>query len=301
MVNLLRMGCQQQCHPLPSTDARPQLLFVLRGVMTVDAVAGTWMVAPDRALWLPAGAVARASCRTLVDGLRVCVTADRSLGTPREVVGIGVSPLLRELVLRLATVAAAGDDVPRTTRLVAVLLDEVVTAPHEPVPLPVPRDARLRKLVAGLREDPGNPTTIDVWAREAGISQRSLRRLFLQETGLSPGQWRRRLQLTLAIERLARGASIAEAAFDVGYESPSAFTAMFKRVLGTTPGRYCQEPRCGLGTCPLELPSCGPPVPVSGLSSRPPADPPPASGLLPAVAGARAARAPLARRGTAAG
>lgn len=264
LVSLLRMGCQQQCHPLPATDARPQLLLVLRGVMTVEAADGTWMVAPDRALWLPGGAGVRSSCRTLVDGVRVCFAGDEVQGAPPRVTGIGVSSLLRELVLRLAAVSGAGEDIPRVSRLTAVLLDEVLRAPREPVPLPMPRDARLRRLVDVLRDDPGSRTTIDVLAREIGVSERSLRRLFQQETGLSLGQWRRRLQLTLAIERLARGASIAEAAFDVGYESPSAFTTMFKRVLGTTPGRYCLESRCGAGACSIDAPACASPVPVAG-------------------------------------
>jgi len=53
-------------------------------------------------------------------------------------------------------------------------------------------------------------------------------------------------------ERLAAGASVTEAAFDLGYDSPSAFVTMFRRALGTTPGRYFARPetssRVGIGS-----------------------------------------------------
>ena len=41
---------------------------------------------------------------------------------------------------------------------------------------------------------------------------------------------------------LAGGEAVTNVAMDVGYESPSAFIAMFKKVLGTTPGRYFGRP-----------------------------------------------------------
>jgi len=75
-------------------------------------------------------------------------------------------------------------------------------------------------------------------ARSAGASIRTLERLFREETGMSLGAWLRRLRLQLALEQLAAGASVTEAARAGGYNGPSAFVAMFRRELGTTPGRY---------------------------------------------------------------
>ena len=40
------------------------------------------------------------------------------------------------------------------------------------------------------------------------------------------------------VERLAAGDDVTSVSLDLGYRSPSAFIAMFKRVLGATPGRY---------------------------------------------------------------
>ncbi len=52
------------------------------------------------------------------------------------------------------------------------------------------------------------------------------------------GSWRQRLRLLTAIARLADGRPVTAIAYDLGYESPSAFVAMFRRELGTPPGRY---------------------------------------------------------------
>jgi AraC-like DNA-binding protein len=41
-----------------------------------------------------------------------------------------------------------------------------------------------------------------------------------------------------ALRRLAEGAPVTAVALDVGYQTPSAFVAAFRRELGTTPGRY---------------------------------------------------------------
>ena len=65
--------------------------------------------------------------------------------------------------------------------------------------------------------------------------------LFLKETGLTFGAWRQRLRLISAVARLAEGQAVTTVAFDLGYDSPSAFIAMFRRQLGAPPGRYLRD------------------------------------------------------------
>jgi AraC-like DNA-binding protein len=52
------------------------------------------------------------------------------------------------------------------------------------------------------------------------------------------GKWRQQLRLLQAMQMLAAGRPVTVVALEVGYNSPSAFIAMFKRTLGTTPHRY---------------------------------------------------------------
>ena len=68
--------------------------------------------------------------------------------------------------------------------------------------------------------------------------ERTLNRHFHQQTGLSYGEWLRRARLLEALVRLAQGQPVLRVALDLGYGSHSAFTAMFRRVMGVSPSDY---------------------------------------------------------------
>jgi AraC-like DNA-binding protein len=62
--------------------------------------------------------------------------------------------------------------------------------------------------------------------------------VFLAETGMTVGQWRRRLRMLEALRLLAAGMSATGVATRVGYATPSAFGAAFRAELGDTPARW---------------------------------------------------------------
>ncbi len=69
-------------------------------------------------------------------------------------------------------------------------------------------------------------------------SSRTLARLFLSELGVTFVHWRHQVRLAAALPRLAAGEAVARIAVDLGYQTPSAFSAMFRRLTGSTPSRY---------------------------------------------------------------
>ncbi|MFQ6748227.1 helix-turn-helix transcriptional regulator, partial [Bordetella pertussis] len=71
-----------------------------------------------------------------------------------------------------------------------------------------------------------------------GLSRRNLTRLFRAQTGASFNAWRQKVLLMEALARLSRGEQITAVALDLGYGSPGAFTAMFRRALGVSPREY---------------------------------------------------------------
>jgi len=123
-------------------------------------------------------------------------------------------------------------------RLIAVLMDQLRALKETPLHLPLPKDNRLKKITDALGENPSRQETLEEWASQVGASSRTLARLFQDETGLTFGAWRQQARLLKALERLASGEQVTAIALDLGYESPSAFSAMFKRALGTSPRRY---------------------------------------------------------------
>jgi len=150
-----------------------------------------------------------------------------------------VAPLLRELIL------AATDHSPneidptgRADLIGQLVLVELKSVPVVPLHAPLPRDPRLVAICRALIDDPARDEVLEHWADAVGASVRTLARLFRAETGMSFGSWRQQVRLIAALERLAEGQSVALVAHDLGYDSASAFTAMFRRTLGATPSRY---------------------------------------------------------------
>jgi AraC-like DNA-binding protein len=135
---------------------------------------------------------------------------------------------------------------------VAALLDELVAAPVQDLHLPMPQDPRLRRLVEMLLKDPAGKTSKADWAPRIGMSERSMSRLLMQETGMSFGRWRRQLHVILALQRLTKGVSVQTVALDLGYENASGFVTMFRKAVGKPPARYLSDRRSGaeLGTVP---------------------------------------------------
>jgi AraC-like DNA-binding protein len=169
------------------------------------------------------------------------VRADVAETLPRQCCVIAVSPLLRELILRAVELPLLYDERGPEARVMSLILDEIRALPALPLHLPWPADPRLKRLCAAIQEDPASERTLEHWADTVGASSRTLARLFRKETGMSFGEWRQQVRLVDALGRLATGQKVTAVAMDLGYQSPSAFTSMFRRALGEPPTRYFLE------------------------------------------------------------
>lgn len=225
-------------HIAPHSHERAQLIFAVEGVMLVSTAAGSWAVPPQRAVWMPAGVTHEIRMAGAVAMRTIYVRPDAATRLPDRVRVIAVSSLLRELTLRACALPVLYDESGPAARIMTLILDEIAALPTLALDLPLPSDARLRRICHALRDEPGATRTLDDWAREAGASTRTLARRFVRETGLTFAEWRQQARLLEAMARLAAGEPVTRIALDLGYDSPSAFTAMFRRALGTTPSRY---------------------------------------------------------------
>jgi AraC-like DNA-binding protein/quercetin dioxygenase-like cupin family protein len=222
----------------PHTHRRAQLTWAADGVMTVTAAEGTWVVPPNRALWIPAGTVhsIRMSRAVAMRALFVEPRLARSVASTCKVVLM--TRLLRELVLEAVHAPLDDDRNGRMGHVEALILDEIRTLDAQPLHLPMPRDKRLRIICEALLRDPGRQETLEQWSDKVGASSRTLARLFASETGMRFVDWRQQARLAAALVQLAEGKQIASVAHGLGYASVSAFTAMFRRALGKTPRDY---------------------------------------------------------------
>jgi AraC-like DNA-binding protein/quercetin dioxygenase-like cupin family protein len=227
----------------PHSHTRDQLLHAEDGTMMVRAENAAWLVPPGLGVWMPAGTLheVRAITDFRMRTLYVARAAAAAANLPETCRVVGVPPLLHELILRAARMPAVWDPDGPDGRLMAVILDVLGELEATPLHLPMPVDRRLDPVVTALLADPADGRTLEEWAAATGASPRTLARGFLRETGLTFGGWRQRRRLLAALERLAGGEAVTTVALDLGYDSPSAFTAMFRRTLGTTPSRYLRR------------------------------------------------------------
>lgn len=222
--------------------ARVQLVYASAGVMTVMTEQGLWVVPPQRAVWIPAGVRHEVQAVSALAMRSVYVQAQVVPWLPTACCVVQVAPLLRELIIRAASLPARYPLGGQDERIMLLILDEIKALPVAPLHLPEPTDPRLQQIAAALKAHPADDRTLDVWGRIVGASSRTLARLFQTDMGLSFRQWQRQMRLLAGLIRLAEGQPVTAVALDVGYESPSAFIAMFKRALGTTPSQYFDAP-----------------------------------------------------------
>ena len=223
------------------THRRGQLLYATSGVMIVRADAGSWVVPPGRAVWIAPGVAHEIELAGTVAMRTVFVEPDLCVGLGEVGRVLHVSALLQHLILSGAAVPLDHAKGGRDERLMALILDEMHAAPTLALHVPMPRHPGLARLCQRFIADPSLAVTLDAWADVLHMNARTLARLFRRETGMTFGNWRRQTRLLLSLPHLAAGASILEVALAHGYDSPSAFTAMFRRALGVAPSSYISQ------------------------------------------------------------
>lgn len=218
-----------------------QLVYATEGVMRVETAMGSWVVPPERAVWIPAGFEHSIRMTGAVRMRTVYLRPGLAAGLPESCGVVQVTPLLRELVLETLQRGMLLDTEPEQARLAAVLADQILRTREAPLQIKLPTETRARKVARRAQADLSRVIPLADLVQGCGGSVRTIERLFVQETGLTFGRWLQRVRALHAIERLAAGDSVTEAGLAVGYDSTSAFIAMFKRVFGETPGNYYRE------------------------------------------------------------
>ncbi|TDS89475.1 AraC-like DNA-binding protein [Rahnella sp. BIGb0236] len=220
---------------------RAQLFYTLRGILNCEVDQGTWIVPPQCAVWIPGNLPHSARGTGETECYCLFIEPGTAVDLPQECCTIAVSPLLRELMLKATQFPELYAEQGREGRLIATLLDEISAAPVEGLHLPMPQDARLRRLSALLLANPSDKILLRDWATQIGMSERNMSRLLMQEIGMSFGQWRRQLHVILSLQRLSQGESVQTVGLDLGYENASGFVTMFRKTVGKPPARYLAE------------------------------------------------------------
>lgn len=218
-----------------------QLTYASHGIMKVVTQDASFIVPPERALWLPKFTPHHVSTRYGVSFRSLYINNHQAKNLPTLTTSIDVSSLLKALILTISQWGDNYDVSPDKARLTSVLLDQIQSASSAPLFLNMPKDKRLQKISSMLSSDPANNTSLEKWSETIGATPRTLNRLFQKETQMGFVEWRQRLRILYSLERIDRGEAINNIALEIGYDSASAFITMFKKHMGCSPKVYLKS------------------------------------------------------------
>lgn len=232
---MLRSTYPRGHHIRPHWHARGQFAYAVSGTMRVRTARHAWIVPPSRALWLPPHTVHEIQMYGVVQMHSLYAGAAAGAGMPADCAVLEVSPLARELIVRAAELPANYDERGEDGLLMRLLMAEICRLPRGGLDLPLPESADLVQLCDRILADLSARRPSAEEAAAMNTSTRTLYRRFLCETGISFARWQQQARVLESIRRLAEGMPVTTVAVDLGYESPGAFSTMFRRVLGVAP------------------------------------------------------------------
>jgi AraC-like DNA-binding protein len=225
----------------PHRHRRGQLLYGASGAVMVSTSQGTWVVPPQRGMWIPGGIEHQVLMLGAVNTLSVYHEPADAAGMPERCQVVGISSFMRSLMAEALDLPVDYDPDSRAGALMSLLLHEMRRLPVLPLALPMPAHPQFAKQCRRFLERPTPHESIDAWSTALGMSRRAFTRQFRRETGLSFVSWRQQACLFAALPRLVAGEPVTSIAIDLGYENPASFTTMFKRILGASPRDYLRQ------------------------------------------------------------
>jgi AraC-like DNA-binding protein len=225
----------------PHCHRRSQLLYGASGALMVTTAQGSWVVPPQRGMWIPAGVVHEVRMLGAVSTRSLYLDPKAATDMPDCCQVVGISAFMRGLLAEAVDLPVEYELDSRAGAVMALIQHEIRQLPVLPLALPLPAQGPLARLCRAFLLNPTPHETIDAWSKALGMSRRSFTRLFRRETGLSFTAWRQQACLVAALPRLVAGEPVTAVAIDLGYDNPAAFTSMFKRVLGSSPRNYLKK------------------------------------------------------------
>jgi AraC-like DNA-binding protein len=222
-----------------------QLEYAFAGVAEVETAAGRYLLPPQQAIWIPAGLAHVTTLRRVhsislfLDPRLVAAPDDRARVLP-------AAPVVREMLAygRRWPIGRRGSDVTADRYfevLAALVLDWL--ALESPLHLPSSTDPIVRAAIANTDANLASVSLAAVCGA-VGVSERTLRRRFAEELGMSWQAYVVQSRLQRAAAMLAeREITVLEAAVAVGFDSGSSFARAFRARLGETPTAYQRRVR----------------------------------------------------------
>lgn len=215
-----------------------QFVHIISGCLVTTVRNAWYLLSPEQAMWMPAGTLHTSGAMQAAEFRSLYVSDTLDLGMPRECMMMRVTPLLRALIVELGEIDRAREKQSYVDHLESLILAQLPRQPEQSLRLPWPVSPGLRRICDELFTNPSDARDLTDWGRSLGACNRTLTRHFEKELGIGFREWRTRLRLFKAIDRLHSRESITSIALQLGYSTPSAFCFMFRQQMGCTPSEW---------------------------------------------------------------
>lgn len=218
---------------------KAQFLYAPSGCITVISENKKSILPPTMGVWLPANFPHRVITRNVVAYRSIYFDTVLFPEVPVGLTILNVNNLLKEIIEKISFWEW---DMPFDLQknVLSVFWEEFYSAAKENLTLIVPQDLRIKPFVEHWNLGESLPPFLKKLAIDALVSEKTIGRIFLKETGMSYQEWRQQWRLQKAIELLAEGKNVGETAYALEFSSDSAFIEFFKKYLRATPMKYFQ-------------------------------------------------------------
>ncbi len=217
-----------------------EFVYSFSGVLEMLAEDKALRAPPSFGIWHPPGSEHHGGNRHA--SYHCSLYVDKALaearGLPKDPCTLIINPMVRAMLNHIRVNPPQVPYSDQETKLLDVILDQLVMTPCAGSYLPDSNDPLLARVLGYLKDHPGNNCSLKALAEQFGTTERTLSRKSQRDLDLPLSEWRQRLKVMRAIPMLQEGVSVESVALDMGYSTASSFIAMFRRLLGTTPDEY---------------------------------------------------------------
>jgi len=224
-----------------------QLLYAEGGALHLQTAQHCFLLPARHAAWIPANCMHRVSSSSPGLFLRMLYFAD----VPPEAESLQhmcvfpINNLAREMIYHTRVWNYSFDESDELEKafftLVRLFVAQWAAVPM-PLSLPTTAHPKLRLVMEYIEDNLVDDLQLDSVARHFSMSKRTLMRLFQQEISTNYTTYLRITRIIRALELLSKpGANVSTAAFAVGYDSLSAFSATFRQLVGVRPQEYLKK------------------------------------------------------------
>ena len=215
-----------------------ELNYSFSGVMSMKLAEQIFLSPPPYGIWAPPRVEHQAQARYEANHCCLYIREELCGDFPPEACAVAINPLIRAILVHLRDNHIVYPENEAENRLFLVLLDQLKLAPQQGNYLPTSDDLLLRPVLTELYEKPGDSRSLAAWAAVAHTTERTLARRCQHDLGMPFSEWRQRLRIVTAFKMLEAGRTVEAIAVDLGYGSSTAFIAMFRKMVGTSPQEF---------------------------------------------------------------